>query len=362
MRLGRFVLAPACLLAMAALATGCGGGSGSSAPTTSGSTTAESRPAPSASEFPTASGKTLAQVLRQSAGPSDLVISPTAQVFYRGNNRYPFEVFERDRSQVSDASVALYIAKAPPKNARTHGAQNSGSKANSAASKRPNPLHGRASGPFPAAVESLATKPAFRSETTAQDPSAATSVYTANLDFPSNGEWRILAFARRGKKITATLLPSVVVGEFTKVPRIGQMAPMIHTPTTASVNGELSKITTRVPPDTQNMVDYAEVFGKEPIVLLFATPKFCQSRACSPVVDVAEQIKRLYGDKAAFIHMEIYNENNPSKGVRPQVRAFHLPSVPWLFVIDRQGVIRSEVEGAFGVEQLTQAVKGVTGE
>ena len=35
--------------------------------------------------------------------------------------------------------------------------------------------------------------------------------------------------------------------------------------------------------------------------------------------------------------MEIYNDNDPSKGVRPQVRAFHLPSEPWLFAIDRDG-------------------------
>ena len=73
------------------------------------------------------------------------------------------------------------------------------------------------------------------------------------------------------------------------------------------------------------------MLGKEPIVLLFATPQFCQSRVCGPVVDVAEQAKHEFGDEARFIHMEIYNDNDPSKGVRPQVRAFHLPTEPWLF-------------------------------
>ena len=87
------------------------------------------------------------------------------------------------------------------------------------------------------------------------------------------------------------------------------------------------------------------MLGKEPIVLLFATPQFCQSRVCGPVVDVAEQVKQLYGDKAAFIHMEIYNDNDPSKGVRPQVRAFHLPSEPWLFAIDRRWTDRGRDRG-----------------
>ena len=80
-------------------------------------------------------------------------------------------------------------------------------------------------------------------------------------------------------------------------------------------------------------------------MLLFATPQFCQSRVCGPVVDVAEQVKQEYGDEAAFIHMEIYNDNDPGKGVRPQVRAFNLPSEPWLFTIDRQGTVSSVDRG-----------------
>ena len=86
-------------------------------------------------------------------------------------------------------------------------------------------------------------------------------------------------------------------------------------------------------------------------MLLFATPQFCQSRVCGPVVDVAEQVKEEYGDEAAFIHMEIWKDNDPGKEtVRPQVRAFNLPSEPWLFTIDRQGTVSSVIEGAFGPE------------
>ncbi len=360
MRLSRVVSALACLLAAVALVAGCGGGSGSSTGSSSG--TAENRPAPSKSEFPSAKGKTLAEVLESAEGPSDLVVSPAGMVFYKGENRYPFGVFQRDRTQVSDAQVALYFAKVPPgsKGNKPQSTESKGKGAVPAAEAKA--LNQRAVGPFPAAVESLATEPAFRAQTTARDPNAASVVYATNVNFPSNGEWRIAALIKQGGKTTTALLPSAVVGEFTKIPRAGQKAPLIHTPTAASVGGDLAKITTRIPPDTQNKVDYAEVLGKEPIVLLFATPQFCQSRVCGPVVDVAEQVKQFYGDKAAFIHMEIYNENNPSKGVRPQVRAFHLPSEPWLFVIDRQGRVHSVIEGAFGIDQLTEAVKGVIGE
>jgi hypothetical protein len=44
------------------------------------------------------------------------------------------------------------------------------------------------------------------------------------------------------------------------------------------------------------------------------------------------------------------------------VRAFHLPSEPWLFAINRKGIVQAVVEGAFGVERMTKVVEEVTGE
>jgi hypothetical protein len=350
----------ACLLATAFVAAGCGGGSDSS---TSTAGTAANKPAPPKSDFPEADGRTLGEIVKAADSHAELVVSPAALVFNKGLNRYPFGVFHPDRSQVDDAEVALYVARVPPAvPGGAAAAENGKQKKGAVARARAEALEQPATGPYPAAIESLATLPAYRAQTTTADPDAATIVYTTDIDFPSNGEWRIAALIKQGDEVVATLLPSASVGEFKRIPRVGQKAPKMHTPTVADAGGDPSKVTTRVPPDTQNRVDYADVLGKEPIILLFATPQFCQSRVCGPVVDVAEQVKDQYGDEAAFIHMEIYKDNDPSKGVRPQVRAFHLPSEPWLFAIDRQGVIRAEIEGAFGVDRLTRVVKEVTGE
>jgi hypothetical protein len=355
MRLSRALATFALLLAVVASSlAGCGSSSDSS----TGSSSAESRPAPPKGDFPSAQGKTLAEVLEsEGAEPSKLVVSPAAMTFYKGENRYPFGVFQRDHSQVADAEVALYFAKVPGGTAGSPGGSSAaGTKAEAQARNQP------AVGPFPASIETLKTQPAFEAQTTAEDPAAASSVYVTHIDLPSDGQWHVVALIRQDGKLTTSQLPSAEVGAFAGVPRVGEKPPLIHTPTPADAGGDLSKITTRIPPDTQNKVDFADVVGKEPVVLLFATPQFCQSRVCGPVVDVAEQLKQLYGDKVAFIHMEIYNENDPSKGVRPQVRAFHLPSEPWLFAIDKSGRIEAEIEGAFGVEELTRVVKGLIGE
>jgi hypothetical protein len=333
MRLPRSLLI---LLAASLILAGCG----SSGSDPSGD--AASRPAPPKSDFPQAKGHTLADVLKN-ATPSKLVVSPAAAVYYKGQNRVPFGVFNVDGTQAPDAEVALYFTKAPKNEEKAKA------------------LDTPAAGPFPARIESIATESAFRSQTTSSEAGAATAVYVSHFNFSANGPWQVAALIREGGKLTGTLLPSIEVGTAEQIPQVGQKAPLIHTPTAADVGGDMSKITTRIPPDTQNKVDYADVIGKEPIMLLFATPQFCQSRVCGPVVDVAEQVKQEHEGDAAFIHMEVYENNEPPQ-IRPQLKTFHLETEPWLFAINSKGTVVDVVEGAFGLEEMTRALEKATGE
>jgi hypothetical protein len=357
----RVTRAFACLLLAGGALAGCGGGSDSTSTGSVPQNAAKSLPAPSGARFPATEGRTLRQVIKAAeGGRAELAVAPLAMVFQPGVNRYPFEVREHgEEAPVSNAEVALYYAKVPEvRPGATSKAGNKGQIAKAQAKALDQP----AVGPFPARIETLATKPEFRSRSTADDPRTAEVVYSAQIPFPSKGEWRLGAIIREEGETRGTLLPAAVVGEFKKVPRPGERPPAIHTPTAKDVGGDLSKITTRVPPDTLNSVDFAEALGKEPIVLLFATPKFCESRVCGPVVDVTEQAEHEYGNKAAFIHMEIYNDNDPAKFTRPQVQAFHLPSEPWLFTINRRGEVSAAVEGGFGLELIHKAIdKAVSG-
>jgi hypothetical protein len=312
-------LLPPFLLCLALL-SGCGSTDGES-----------SRPAPSVAEFPSAKGKTIAGLLRSSgAKPTKLVIAPAAQVFALGENRYPFGVFTRGNEQVSDADVALYFAK--------------GEK-------------GAVIGPLPAQVTSLEVKSAYRAA--GEDPDQAKDVYVVpKVDFDRKGPWVAIAMIKGKGGLQASRVPSPAVGD-SEVPQAGEKAPLIHTPTADDVGGDLSKIDTRVPHDQMHQVDFAAVVGKEPIVLVFATPALCQSRVCGPVVDVAQQVADEYKGEADFIHMEVYNDNDPGKGIRPQLRTYHLPTEPWTFLIDRHGIIRDRIEGAYGVPELEEAMRTI---
>ena len=292
-----------------------------------------SRPAPPAAEFPTAKGRTIAQVLEDSgARQAKLVIAPAARSFVRGENRYPFGVFTVGNEQVSDADVALYFAK---------------------------DAKGPVQGPLPAQISSLETKPAYRAQGS-EGPGDAKTVYVVpRVNLNRRGTWLAIAMLKGPHGLEASRVPSPSVGQFPRIPAVGQKAPHIHTLTAADVGGDLAKIDTRVPPDQMHKVDFAEVDGKQPIVLVFATPALCQSRVCGPVVDVAQQVADEYEGRADFIHQEVYVDNNVSKGIRPQLKAFHLETEPWTFLIDRHGVIRDRIEGAYGVAELEAAMKTI---
>jgi hypothetical protein len=75
---------------------------------------------------------------------------------------------------------------------------------------------------------------------------------------------------------------------------------------------------------------------------------------------VAEQVKSETKGDVVFIHNEIYNENNPNKGLRPQLGAYGLETEPWIFVIDRSGKVVRRFEGALSVDELKQAVAKVS--
>ncbi len=55
--------------------------------------------------------------------------------------------------------------------------------------------------------------------------------------------------------------------------------------------------------------------------------------------------------------MEIWKDNDLSKGIRPQVQAYHLETEPWTFLIDRNGIVRDRIEGAYGVSELEEAMR-----
>jgi hypothetical protein len=195
------------------------------------------------------------------------------------------------------------------------------------------------------------------------DQADATHIYVAHLRLKRPGTYWLLA-EPEGGKTQVQALGNVVVVAKDPVPSVGERAPASATPTLASVSGDAAKVTTRVPPDESLLrVSVAEALRERvPFVVTFATPKFCTSRTCGPVVDVVEEVARRFeGTRVRFIHVEVYEGNDPARGYNRWMQEWGLTTEPWTFVVGADGRIVERFEGTVSVRELEAAVEPLAG-
>ena len=290
-------------------------------------------PAAAPAEFPSADGKTLNQLV--SDLPRGAILNVSSFKSQRpGRNRLGFAIVDRANKQIDVSAVAVYTAK---------------------------PDGSQLRGPFAARKESLNVDTRYRSAQTDSDLSSGDTFYVAEAVYGSRGPHVAVGLVRLdGRLVVAESIGELMVGEKGGPPEVGERAIKVHTQTGADVGGDLTKLSTRIPPPPEMLdTDFADVLGKKPVVLLFATPALCASRTCGPVVDIAEQVRAQNGKGVTFIQQEIFQDNDPGKPYRQQVLAWRLPTEPWAFVIDREGKIAARFEGVFSVGELARAVERV---
>jgi hypothetical protein len=329
--------------AAAVIVAGCGSSSPSttasppaatSAATTSSAQSSGPAPAvadlsaalhPRASQFPAVTGKSLKDL--GTLAKSSVQLGAATGTFTPGTQRYAFAL-TTNAGKFVYAPTAVYIASSPGAPAK---------------------------GPFPAPADPMTVAPQYRSKQNA-GPGGIQAIYAANLPVPRAGTYFVLALTK-GPSGMIGATGELAAAPSSQIPGVGDRPPDILTDTASSVHGDEKLLTTRLPPESMASVSFNQVLGKKPVALLFSTPQLCISRVCGPVTDVAVQVQHRFGNKVDFIHEEVYVDNQPSKGLRPQLRAFHLRTEPWLFVMNRQGKIVARLEGAFGTEEVTRAIQ-----
>jgi hypothetical protein len=285
----------AVLLAAAALSAGCGG-------------------------FRTSRGGTLDSIL-QRPGP-DVALTAGASEFVQGDVRYPFLVIRNDARPVYRRDATVWVAKTRTDEPFAH----------STARLEPIGVPGRSEAAF----------------------GGVTSIYVAHLHIPRTGRYWLVA-QPDGAKIQA--FGVLDVRSRSSSVAVGARAPRSATPTLATAPAE--RITTSRPPDLPLLRHSvaSSLAAHAPFVVTFATPKFCTSRTCGPVVDVVEAVRRRFAERGVrFIHVEVFRDNNPRRGYDTWMRQWGLQSEPWVFLVGRDGRVKAKFEGSVSVAELTAAV------
>ncbi len=190
------------------------------------------------------------------------------------------------------------------------------------------------------------------------EPTDVTDIFVFRHEFSDPGIWGVeVSFdGGRGKAQFQVLKDD----EFPS-PRVGQKALATESPTKDNPRG-VSPICTRDPACSMHEMTVADaVTSGKPAVLVFATPQFCTSRTCGPVVDIVEEQKERVGDDIGFVHVEVWRNdeeavNKPPDGWAPAFAEWKLQTEPWAIFVGSDGVIKDRWLGAFGPDELRRAV------
>ena len=106
-------------------------------------------------------------------------------------------------------------------------------------------------------------------------------------------------------------------------------------------------------------------------MLVFATPKFCQTAVCGPTLEKVKTIAAAHPD-VTFINVEPYqlevvdgqlqprlSASNQLQAV-PATDAYGLLSEPFVFVVGSDGVVKASFELIFTTEEIDEALTGLS--
>jgi hypothetical protein len=197
-------------------------------------------------------------------------------------------------------------------------------------------------------------------------------MYVVNAELPEAGVWGAEISTAAPQAESETIRMTFEVADSTPTVQIGDQAPPSDTPTAADVDGDLTRLSTDenpVPAFYETSVADA-LAAHEPFVLVFATPKFCTSQQCGPTLDSIKPIAEAHPD-VTFINVEPYQLEEQDGQLQPVLDAngqlqaapatdeWGLLSEPWIFVVDRDGIVRGSFEGVVGQPELEQALAEV---
>ena len=181
-------------------------------------------------------------------------------------------------------------------------------------------------------------------------------LYKTEAVFDAAGVWTVSIAPQAGSPLPAT---GFQVLDTTFAPNVGDPAPLA--PIETLDTKPLEELTTDPNPDADfYRLTLEEAFGSgRPTVVVFSTPAFCRTATCGPTLDNVKSVKPDYPE-VNFVHVEVYRDlQNPdfqptTEFLAPAIGAefWNLPTEPWVFVVDADGIVTARFEGTATTEDL----------
>ena len=182
-------------------------------------------------------------------------------------------------------------------------------------------------------------------------PTTESGVFSAELELNTPGFYEIDINYTSNDNEPIFAQASFALKAETSTPGLGSRAPASVTHK-ASDAEDISHITSSTDPDLDlyELSIHEALEQDKPLVVVFATPAFCASATCGPQVGELTKVKQRIGNRSNYIHVEVFEDPHLVDGQRPRggliaaVSEWGLPTEPWTFIIDSQGIIRGKFE------------------
>lgn len=198
-------------------------------------------------------------------------------------------------------------------------------------------------------------------------------MYVLDVDLPEAGTWGAEFSTQAPGSAPESVRLTFEVHENSPTVAVGAQAPASVTPTLADVGGDVKKISTDTQPDPDfYSTSVADALAQhKPFVLVFATPKFCASAQCGPTLDRLKPVAAAHKD-VTFINVEPYKLQVVDGQLQPVLDAsgglqatdatnqWGLLTEPWIFAVDRSGIVRGSYEVAISDAELESVLAEIT--
>jgi hypothetical protein len=199
--------------------------------------------------------------------------------------------------------------------------------------------------PIPGSPEGGSRRPAL---TFAADGRGVYAV--ESITFPKAGFWQVIA---RGELSDGSLFDAKAAFSVLETPSVitvGSLAPHTDNRVMGEPGVALEAIDSRaaggepIPDPELHATSIADAIkAGHPALVVFSTPVYCVSRFCGPVTDLVAELAAEYGDRADFIHVEIYRDFEAGQVNQAALDWLQAGDgelrEPWTFLIDADGRI-----------------------
>ena len=196
-----------------------------------------------------------------------------------------------------------------------------------------------------------------------QWPAGNKGVYTSMATFDKAGKWGIGVTYETSDGLVERTSSVIEVTEKNLAPFVGDKAYPSRNITNAITNN-INELTTDPNPYAP-FYEYSieETINKRMVsLILFASPAFCTTGTCGPQIDIVKNLHLDFSKEVVFIHVEIYENSADIKGdisnsnVVQAVKDWNLPSEPWVFLVDEDGIVRQRFEGLATYQEIKLAL------